>query len=68
MGRSPSTPRRPATPRALIAQLAEGGRLVIPIAAAESDDLTLLRRRGGEVESRAIAPCRFVPLIGAEGF
>jgi hypothetical protein len=28
----------------------------------------LLRRHGAEFESEAISPCRFVPLIGAEGF
>ncbi|MBK5219738.1 MAG: protein-L-isoaspartate(D-aspartate) O-methyltransferase [Thermoleophilia bacterium] len=58
----------PAPPPALIAQLAEGGRLVVPIAAAAGDDLTLLRRYGDRVESEVIAPCRFVPLIGEEGF
>lgn len=58
----------PAPPPALIAQLAEGGRLVVPIAAEQSDDLTLLRRNGERVERELIAPCRFVPLIGEEGF
>jgi hypothetical protein len=28
---------------------------------------TVLHRRGAEFESTAIAPCRLVPLIGAEG-
>lgn len=59
----------PAPPPALIAQLAEGGRMVIPIAADEDTDLlTLLRRHGDDVESETIAPCRFVPLIGDEAF
>jgi protein-L-isoaspartate(D-aspartate) O-methyltransferase len=58
----------PAVPPALIAQLGEGGRLVVPIAADEVDELTLVRRRGNTVETEAIGPCRFVPLIGAEGF
>ncbi|HEX5713123.1 MAG TPA: protein-L-isoaspartate(D-aspartate) O-methyltransferase [Solirubrobacterales bacterium] len=58
----------PAPPPALIAQLAEGGRLVVPITIGEEEMLTLLRRRGSEVESVPIAPCRFVPLIGEEGF
>jgi protein-L-isoaspartate(D-aspartate) O-methyltransferase len=63
----------PAPPPALLAQLAEGGRLVVPVASegAPGEDrefLTLLRRRGNEFESTAICPCRFVPLIGAEGF
>jgi protein-L-isoaspartate(D-aspartate) O-methyltransferase len=59
----------PAPPPALVSQLAEGGRMVIPIAGGEETDLlTLLRRHGGEAESKTIAPCRFVPLIGDEGF
>jgi protein-L-isoaspartate(D-aspartate) O-methyltransferase len=59
----------PAVPPALISQLAEGGRLVVPIASdRETDLLTLLRRRGNEAESETIAPCRFVPLLGEQGF
>jgi len=59
----------PAAPPALISQLAEGGRLVVPIAGGEETDLlTLVRRRGAGVETAVIAPCRFVPLVGDEGF
>jgi protein-L-isoaspartate(D-aspartate) O-methyltransferase len=58
----------PAPPAALLEQLAEGGRLVVPVVTGQEEMLTLLRRRGPELSSTAIAPCRFVPLIGAEGF
>jgi protein-L-isoaspartate(D-aspartate) O-methyltransferase len=59
----------PAAPPALISQLAEGGRLVVPIATDEETDLlTVLRRRGDQVEAETIGPCRFVPLVGEEGF
>lgn len=58
----------PAPPPALLGQLAEGGRLVVPIAAGEADMLTLLRRHGEQIEQEQIGPCRFVPLIGEEGF
>ncbi len=58
----------PAPPPALLGQLAEGGRLVIPIASGEADLLTVLRRQGDEVTRETIGPCRFVPLIGEEGF
>jgi protein-L-isoaspartate(D-aspartate) O-methyltransferase len=58
----------PMPPPALIDQLAEGGRLVVPVAEGSEEMLTLLRRHGSELESTAITPCRFVPLIGAEGF
>jgi protein-L-isoaspartate(D-aspartate) O-methyltransferase len=58
----------PAAPPALIGQLADGGRLVVPVASESGDDLTLLRRDGERVETTALAPCRFVPLIGEQGF
>jgi protein-L-isoaspartate(D-aspartate) O-methyltransferase len=58
----------PAPPPALLRQLAEGGRLVVPIATGEVEMLTVLRRRGEEVEVEEIGPCRFVPLIGEEGY
>jgi protein-L-isoaspartate(D-aspartate) O-methyltransferase len=60
----------PALPPGLAAQLAPGGRLVIPIAADGADVLTAFRRPGDdpELEEHVIGPCRFVPLIGREGF
>jgi protein-L-isoaspartate(D-aspartate) O-methyltransferase len=59
----------PAAPPPLLAQLAPGGRLVVPIVGAgDVEMLTQLRRDGERVEARAIAPCRFVPLLGEEGF
>jgi protein-L-isoaspartate(D-aspartate) O-methyltransferase len=59
----------PAAPPALLSQLAEGGRLVVPIVSDEETEmLTVLRRRGETVETAMIGPCRFVPLVGEEGF
>ena len=58
----------PAPPRRLLSQLADGGRLVVPIASDDVDLLTVFTRRGEEYESEVIGPCRFVPLIGEEGF
>jgi protein-L-isoaspartate(D-aspartate) O-methyltransferase len=58
----------PAPPPALVKQLADGGRLVVPIASGEADTLNLLRRQGDAIEEEVIGPCRFVPLIGEEGF
>lgn len=58
----------PAAPPALVDQLADGGRLVLPIATGEADTLTLLRRCGETIETESLGPCRFVPLIGEEGF
>lgn len=58
----------PGPPRTLLGQLADGGRLVVPIAARTADMLTVFRRRGEEFRSEEIGPCRFVPLVGDEGF
>lgn len=58
----------PAAPLKLLVQLAADGRLVAPIAAQGADLLTVFRRRGKELLSEEIGPCRFVPLIGEEGF
>jgi protein-L-isoaspartate(D-aspartate) O-methyltransferase len=58
----------PAPPLSLLGQLAEGGRLVVPIAAGSADLLTLYVREGEELRSEEIGPCRFVPLLGEEGF
>jgi protein-L-isoaspartate(D-aspartate) O-methyltransferase len=58
----------PAPPRTLLGQLADGGRLVVPIAAEAADMLMVYRRRGEALEAKTIGPCRFVPLVGEEGF
>jgi protein-L-isoaspartate(D-aspartate) O-methyltransferase len=66
----------PAAPPSLIGQLALGGRLVVPIATDGADMLTVFTRTGEEVDPqtgdglkrRSLGPCRFVPLIGREGF
>jgi protein-L-isoaspartate(D-aspartate) O-methyltransferase len=66
----------PGPPPTLIGQLAIGGRLVVPIASRAADMLTVFRRTGDRVdaatgeglEREVIGPCRFVPLIGSEGF
>jgi protein-L-isoaspartate(D-aspartate) O-methyltransferase len=58
----------PAPPPALLGQLADGGRMVVPLAAEHGEVLTLLRRQGNELQSVPLTPCRFVPLLGAEGY
>ncbi len=58
----------PAPPPSLLAQLEPGGRMVIPLSEAGTDMLTLLRKREHGTEASVIAPCRFVPLVGEEGF
>ncbi|TMK74916.1 MAG: protein-L-isoaspartate(D-aspartate) O-methyltransferase [Actinobacteria bacterium] len=66
----------PSPPRTLIRQLAPGGRLVIPIASDGADMLTVFRRLEGKLDPMTgeglqrtvIGPCRFVPLVGSEGY
>jgi protein-L-isoaspartate(D-aspartate) O-methyltransferase len=58
----------PEVPHSLLAQLADGGSLVVPISTSTSDLLTAFRRENGALRQETIGPCRFVPLIGAEGF
>jgi protein-L-isoaspartate(D-aspartate) O-methyltransferase len=66
----------PSPPPTLIEQLAPGGRLVVPIATDAADMLTVFRRLDGDadpetadgLERTVIGPCRFVPLIGSEGY
>jgi protein-L-isoaspartate(D-aspartate) O-methyltransferase len=58
----------PSIPPALYDQLVEGGRLVIPRGGRWGQDLVLVERTvDGAVERKSV-PCRFVPLVGAEGF
>ena len=58
----------PKVPPALEEQLAEGGRLLIPVGAKDEQTLALFTKRGNQLERRDIAPVRFVPLIGAGGW
>lgn len=50
-------------PKSLLAQLAEGGRLVIPVG-SQVQQLMLFVRRGNQFEERSIVPVRFVPMTG----
>ena len=58
----------PEVPSALIDQLADGGRLVIPVGDMTYQDLVLIRRIGDQVSRKTINACRFVPLVGAAGW
>lgn len=58
----------PAPPRSLIDQLAVGGRLVVPVTEGRADVLKTYTKTDSGLAERVIAPCRFVPLVGEEGF
>jgi protein-L-isoaspartate(D-aspartate) O-methyltransferase len=60
----------PRVPDALVAQLAPGGRLVIPVGGPGYQELTIVTRSftGGGYETRTGDGCVFVPLVGREGW
>lgn len=58
----------PQIPRTLYQQLREGGRMVIPVGDRAAQDLQLLENANGVPIVSTISGCRFVPLIGAEGY
>jgi protein-L-isoaspartate(D-aspartate) O-methyltransferase len=58
----------PEIPPALLEQLGDPGLLVIPVGAPDDQELRLLAKRGGRIDSRVATMCRFVPLRGAEGW
>ena len=58
----------PEVPHSMLGQLAPDGRLVVPIATGSADLLTAFISENGDLRQETIGPCRFVPLIGAEGF
>jgi protein-L-isoaspartate(D-aspartate) O-methyltransferase len=58
----------PRVPEPLVEQLAEGGRLVIPLGGMEEQELVMFTKRGGTVVRENILPVRFVPLLGTYGW
>ena len=58
----------PDIPRPLLEQLADGGRMIVPLGDMEEQMLAMVTRRGEQFERRDIAPVRFVPLWGTHGW
>lgn len=58
----------PAVPEPLRSQLAEGGRMILPVGDSENQGLLRLERHGNSFETRTLEACRFVPLIGYYGW
>jgi protein-L-isoaspartate(D-aspartate) O-methyltransferase len=58
----------PQVPPPLLEQLAEGGRLVIPVGPADQQDLLRIVKRNGRTIRESLFACRFVPLLGRYGW
>lgn len=58
----------PAAPGPLLAQLAERGRMIIPVGDAENQELQLIEKHGVTFPTRMLEGCRFVPLVGFHGW
>lgn len=58
----------PELPPAYKEQVAEGGRIVIPIGSAEEQTLMRYVKRAGDLVAENLGPCRFVKLIGEQAW
>ncbi len=58
----------PEIPRVFAGQLREGGRLVIPVGDRDNQELVLARKSKGELQTRVLFHCKFVPLLGRFGW
>jgi len=58
----------PAVPGSCIEQLANNGRLVIPVGSMSSQSLLIIEKKGNKIISRDLGGCVFVPLLGKEGW
>ncbi len=63
------TAAAPCVPDPLFSQLKKGGKLVIPVGGRSVQDLRLIEKAlNGRVYKSSLCGCRFVPLIGGEGW
>jgi protein-L-isoaspartate(D-aspartate) O-methyltransferase len=58
----------PAVPEPLLAQLAEGGRIILPVGDPTHQELQLLVKRGNALHKSVLEGCRFVLLVGYHGW
>jgi len=62
------TAAAPAVPPPLVEQLADGGRLVIPVGYPEQQNLLRITKREDGMSYESLYACRFVPLLGRYGW
>jgi protein-L-isoaspartate(D-aspartate) O-methyltransferase len=58
----------PQVPQVLVEQLADGGRLVIPVGSTSVQMLTVVEKRGDKITTSDVGSCVFVPLVGKYGW
>ena len=58
----------PTIPQPLVDQLAEGGRMLIPLGGQDVQTLVVLTRKQGNILREDMLPVRFVPLLGQHGW
>jgi protein-L-isoaspartate(D-aspartate) O-methyltransferase len=58
----------PSVPKPLLAQLAEGGRMILPVGDEENQVLQLIEKLGNTILTNTLEGCRFVPLVGCHGW
>jgi len=58
----------PRVPQELLSQLADGGRLVIPVGSRHDQELLRVTKLNDKTITRNLGPCRWVPLIGDEAW
>ena len=58
----------PTIPQPLVDQLAEGGRMLIPLGGQDVQTLVVLTRKQGNIIREDMLPVRFVPLLGQHGW
>ncbi len=58
----------PSVPQPLLDQLADGGRLLIPVGTTETQSLRLVTRMGATFQANELGAVRFVPLVGEHGW
>jgi protein-L-isoaspartate(D-aspartate) O-methyltransferase len=62
------TAAAPAVPQVLVSQLAEGGRLVIPVGTLQLQTLQVISKHADKLRVRELDPCQFVPLVGKQAW